>query len=323
MSSKPAAKPAFTVKGADPSKDTAPAPARMASTSGQKVVTLGQMDIGKFRLGTELKSGTNGDKYVELFYDDARFTYDVCKLPEYARCPFKAGPARSKETGKELGNAWSIAVEVTNEQVANWNEFETWLIENCKKFMHEAFPPKNAKAPPITEPEFARKFNSLVRGADVDKGYAATIRMAVQHEPVDANGNPRTMPKIFKAHLKENPTTGRKGITKPIAGTINDLDRGSAIVPVAALSRGIYFGGTGWGIKMPLSTAYVLTNCATSNGPSVDTSGVEIFDEETPDDDHLAKRQRNDEPFSGGGGFGGQFDDCGLGEAQALLTSSA
>ena len=62
-------------------------------SSGQKVVTLGQMDINKFRLGTELKSGINGDKYVELFYDDARFTYDVCKLPEYARCPFKAGPA--------------------------------------------------------------------------------------------------------------------------------------------------------------------------------------------------------------------------------------
>ena len=130
MSSKPTAKAAFTVKGADPSKDTAPAPARTASTSGQKVVTLGQMDIRKFRLGTELKTGTNGDKYVELFYDDARFTYDVCKLPEYARCPFKAGPAKSKETGKELGNAWSIAVEITNEQVANWNEFETWLIEN-------------------------------------------------------------------------------------------------------------------------------------------------------------------------------------------------
>ena len=67
----------------------------------------------------------------------------------------------------------------------------------------------------------------------------------------------------------------------------------------------------------------MLTNCAISNGLAVDTSGVEIFDEETPDDDHLVKRQRVDEPFAGGGGFGGQFDDCGLGEAQALLTASA
>lgn len=319
MSSKPAAKPAFTVKGADPSKDTAPAPTRTASTSGQKIVMLGEMDISKFRLGTELKKGNNGDKYVELFYNDSRFTYEVCKLPNYARCPFKAGPYKNKETGQEQGSGWNIQVEITQEQLANYNEFETWLIEGCKKFMHEAFPPKNKSAPPITEAEFARNFNSLVRGADVEKSYAPQIRMAVQHEPVDANGNPRTMPKIFKAHLKENLNTGKKGITKPIAGTINDLDRGSAIVPVAALSRGVYFGGTGWGIKMPLSTAYVLTNCASSNGPSVDTSGVEIFDEETPEDDNVqVKRQRFEEPFAGGD----QFED-GLNEAQALLTASA
>ena len=319
MSSKPAAKPAFTVKGADPSKDTAPAPARMASTSGQKIVMLGELDIDKFRLGTELKKGNNGDKYVELFYDDARFTYEVCKLPNYARCPFKAGPYKNKETGQEQGSGWNIQVEITQEQLANYNKFETWLIENCKKFMHEAFPPKTDKMPPITEPEFVRKYNSLVKGADPAKGYAPQIRMAVQHEPVDTNGNPRTMPKIYKAHLKENPATGKKGITKPIAGTVNDLDKGSAIVPVAATSRGVYFGGTGWGIKTPLSTAYILTNCSTANGPSVDTSGVEIFDEETPEDDNVqVKRQRVDEPFVGGD----QFDD-GLGEAQALLTASA
>ena len=319
MSSKPAAKPAFTVKGADPSKDTAPAPARMASTSGQKVVMLGELDIDKFRLGTELKKGQNGDKYVELFYDDARFTYEVCKLPNYARCPFKAGPYINKETGQEQGSGWNIQVEITQEQLANYNKFENWLIENCKKFMHEAFPPKTDKMPPITEPEFVRKFNSIVKGADPTKGYMPQIRMAVQHEPVDANGKPRTMPKIYKAHLKENPATGKKGITKPIAGTINDLERGSAIVPVAATSRGVYFGGTGWGIKTPLSTAYILTNCSTANGPSVDTSGVEIFDEETPEDDNVqVKRQRVDEPFAGGD----QFEDS-LNEAQALLTASA
>ena len=66
------------------------------------------------------------------------------------------------------------------------------------------------------------------------------------------------MPKIFKAHLKENPSTGKKGITKPIAGSVNDLDRGSAIVPVAALSRAasILLRHRLGRVKMPLSTAY-------------------------------------------------------------------
>ena len=44
--------------------------------------------------------------------------------------------------------------------------------------------------------------------------------------------------------------------------------------------------------------------------------------ESSEDDNVLVKRQRVDEPFSGVG-FGGQFDDGGLSEAQALLTSSA
>ena len=322
--SKPAAtkKAAFTVAGADASKDSAPAPVRTASPTGTTAVTLGQMDISKFRMGTELKTGNQGDKYAELFYDDKRFTFDVAKLPDYARCPFKAGPAKNKDN-VQLGDAWSIAVEISPEQAANWAAFEAWLLENCKKFMVEAYPPKNAKAPPVSEAEFARNFNSLVRPADVERGYPATIRMAVQHEPVDKNGNAKTMPKIFKAHLKEHPVTGKKCITKPVVGTIMDLDRGSAIAPVAALNRGVYFGGTGWGIKMPLSTAYVLTNCATASGPSVDTSGVEILDEETPEDDNLAKRQRTSDMVPFAGGYGGQFDDGGLAEANALLTASA
>ena len=321
-----AKKPWGAVNGADKTKDAAPPPQLAiadaagrqvpASSGGMAAVKIEDIDLSLMEVVGPVKDGQSGDKYVELKYNGQRLVIEFCKLPDFVRCPFKAGPAKTKE-GAIIGDAWSIAVELTQEQYDKWLAFEQWLYENTKHLKDQAFPPKAGK--PGKEPkgmsddDYEGKFNSLLRPADVDRGYKATLRLAVQHEPVDKQNKPRTMPKIFKAHLKTHPATGKLSITRPILGKIDDLDRNSAIVPVAALSRGVYFGGTGWGMKFPLATAYVLTNMSSNSGPAVDTSGVDILDEETPDDDNVppAKRIRasDDVPFQGGAGEMNQFGE--------------
>ena len=101
----------------------------------------------------------------------------------------------------------------------------------------------------------------------------------MEHKAINAKtGKPNRMARILKTHLKG------AGITKPIAGTVADLTDNCAVAPVAGLNRGIYFTSVGWGMKFRLEEAYVLTNLGGTTGPAVDTSGVTILDEETPDD---------------------------------------
>ena len=267
-----------------------------AAICGGGAVKIEDMDLALLEIVGDVKDGQSGDKYVELKYNGERLVLEFCKLPDYARCPFKAGPAKTKD-GAVIGDAWSIAVELTPEQYDKWLAFEQWLYEHTKHLKDKVFPPRAGKAgreaKGMSDDDYEGKFNSLLRPPDVDKGYKPTLRLAVQHEPVDKQGRPRTMPTILKAHLRG------QAITKPVVGTIADLDKNSAIVPVAALSRGVYFGGTGWGVKFPLSTAYVLTNMASASGPAVDTSGVQILDEETPDDTDPALETMNKKQRTG------------------------
>ena len=71
--------------------------------------------------------------------------------------------------------------------------------------------------------------------------------------------------------------------TRPKAGSVSDLARGAAVVPVIALVRGVYAGQTGLGCKFAGTAIDVLTNLQRTNEPAVDYSGVEFVDEETPD----------------------------------------
>ncbi|MAX25986.1 MAG: hypothetical protein CMJ19_15930 [Phycisphaeraceae bacterium] len=311
------------IAGADRTKDLAPAPVRAGGAGGggdtgpSTVITIDELDLGKLSVGKELQEGRNGDKFLELLYDGKRLVIAPCKLPDYVRCPFAAGPPKGST---DPDASYSIVCEITVAQFDKWTALENWLIENTKQFRDKAWgaPAARAgKAPKgMTEDEYENKFKSIVRPANVEMGYKPNMRFFVEHKAMNSKtGKPNRLPRILKTHLKGG------GITKPIAGTVGDLTDNCAIAPVAGLNRGIYFTSVGWGMKFRLEEGYVLTNLGGTTGPTVDTSGVTILDEETPEEEATRftgapaltysdnKRQRADGDIVPFPQMLGQFDD--------------
>ncbi len=300
----------FTVAGADASKDKAPAPVRTAGKPGNQTVHIDDLDLTKIEIGTEVKKGNNGDKYVECKYDGGNFCIDFAEPPDFIRSPFKAGPPVNKDK-QQLGNAWSISVEFTQERVDKWKKLEDMVIEHCLKLPRdECFPPKSERAPSVTDGEFVGKFNSILKPADLANGYPANFRLFVQHEAIDSTTKtPRTMPAIFTCKRKRDPDSDEWGITKAKRGSIEDLVAKSSIACVGQLSRGIYFGGTGWGMKFRLSQAYVYTNMTETSGPQINTSNVKILPDDSEDEAEPPKKLLStNEPFAGDG-INDQFPD--------------
>ena len=280
------------VNQADPAKDDgAPAPKKVA-VGGFATVLLQDLDVAKLSVGSELKEGANNSKYLELFYEGKRFELAICKLPDYVRSPFKCAAYTDKETGKVINSNHSISVELAPAQLAKYRELEAWLCDSVSAFREEAFPPKNGMAKATTHDDFVGKFNTLVKQHGE---YPPTLRIAVSHEPVDENGKARKLPNLQKCHLRED------AITRPVPAKVTDLVSNAAIVPVASFTRnGVYFTTTGWGVKLTLQAAHILSNMTAASGSQVDTSSVKVLDEETPEDDddvHAAKSE-DEEPKS-------------------------
>lgn len=275
------------VNGADAAKDGgAPAPKKVA-VGGFASVLLQDLEVSKLSVGSELKEGANNSKYLELFYDGKRFELSICKLPDYVRSPFKCAAYTDKETGKTINSNHSISVELTPTQLAKYRALEAWLCEHVSAFREGAFPPKNGMAKATTHDDFVGKFNTLVKQHGE---YPPTLRIAVSHEPVDENGKARKMPNLQKCHLRDD------AITKPVPAKVTDLVSNAAIVPVASFTRnGVYFTTTGWGVKLTLQAAHILSNMTAASGSQVDTSAVKVLDEETPEDDDDVPAKSEDE----------------------------
>jgi hypothetical protein len=242
-------------------------------------VLLDDLDVSKLSVSGGVQHGL-ADRYVQILYGGDKLAIEFARLPHHTFAPFEAGPPTRIVDGKKqkLSEQWSILIELTENQVLKWREFENWMHEAISKFKDELCPnkPRNGVVPPTSSEQFADKFNSLLRAADVEKGYPATIRLAVQHELIDMEGRTRMVPPIHLTTLNGNK------ITKPAKGEITNLSRGCAIVPMASLSRGVYGGGAGWGVKMQLSVAYVILNRSRSSGPEISLDGVEVTEDETP-----------------------------------------
>lgn len=290
----------FSVVGADATKDKAPAPVRMAGRAGNKTIHINDLDVSKLEVSKEIKTGNNGDKYVELKYQGSNFCIDFAEPPDFVRSPFKAGPPKTAD-GNQLGTAWSISIEFTPEWADKWTLVENHLIEECKKLARDQiFPPKSSRTPSVTDAEFEGKFNSILKPADLVNGYPHGFRLAVQHEAVDSStGQPRTMPAIFTCKRKLHPVTNEWCITKAKRGDVNNLVAKSAIACVAQLSRGIYFNPTGWGMKFRLAQAYVYTNMTETSGPQVNLSNVKVIEDDSEDEAEAPKRLRTNDPFAG------------------------
>jgi len=235
-------------------------------------VLLEKLDLGKIEFSNKVENGNQGDKFVRANLDGGRIEIALATLPNFSRAPFDAGPPKTAD-GAQLGTAYSLAVELTPEQYDKWVAFEALVVKKLQPLRNELFPADaKKKKGGLTEENFADKYNTKLSPANVEKGYPAILRMHIETDP------DRPAPKIQLMHLLE----GNK-CTRPKAGSVSDLTRGAAVVPVIALVRGVYAGQTGLGCKFAGTAIDVLTNLQRTNEPAVDYSGVEFVDEETPD----------------------------------------
>ena len=220
-----------------------------------------------------VESGHQGDKFVKIFLDNERITLGVCKLPTFTRIPFKAGPYTNSE-GKNLNESWNMSVDITPAQCTEYLEFEEKMKRELYSKCDELLPPKAGAKKGMSKESFEEKFNSLIKPANAEKGYPATIRVSVQHEAEDKNGRKNTMPLIQTCDLTDD-----NKITKRVTATVDNLDEKSAVVPVCNVVRGVYGGGTGWGLKLTLVNCTILKNKGGDTQIGPDLSGVEELDE--------------------------------------------
>ena len=269
------------------------APSLPLGGAGLTPVTLRDIDVSKLEVGKEIKKGSIGDRFVELTYEGKRVAIQFGKFWEYKRSPFKAGaPKMNPDAG------WGMLVEIEQDEYEAWLKVEEKLLgelaPKCSElFEHTQKAPKPGKEPKkMTVQEFEGSFNSVLRAADPDKGYKANFKVHVQHEEVGADGKPRRMPKITKANLKSSEQG--YGYNKEEVGTVHDLERNTAISPIATLSRGIYFGTTGWGLKFTLDSAKIWKNMSGNSGPTFDESDRIFFPESDDEDEKPTKKLKVD-----------------------------
>ena len=250
-------------------------------------VLLDELDVSKIELGKVTEGKSKLDQFVPLSYEGGRLHIALAKLPDYTRAPFKAAPGKDKHGNELPGDpAWGMAFDLTDEQYKKFHEFEEAVITKL-------FPQRNELLPElaeskkdrggVTEENVRDAFKSKLKPANEDKGYAANLRVFVQHNPE------RPMTKVSKMHLKER-ADGTKYITKPVQGSLADLQNDRlAVVPVISLVRGVYSGQTGVGLKFELTACDVLTNLRETNVPEPNRDGVEASDEPTPEDEPVIK----------------------------------
>lgn len=278
-------------KRANVGEDPAPTLPLGGGNGSVAAVTVRDIDVTKFEIGKELKPGKVGDRFLDLKYAGKRFAIQWGEFWEYKRAPFKAGPPKMN-----LEGGWGMQIEIEQDEYDKWVEVEETLVAALKDRRGELFETKKASKPgkepkELSVTDFEDKFNSILKPADVDKGYKAQMRVSVQHEAKGPEGRPNRMPRISKANLKSNDKG--YGWNKEEPATIDDLNANISVSPIAELSRsGIYFGGTGWGLKFNLESAMIWKNMSANTRPEFDTSNRQPFPESDDENDekHGAKK---------------------------------
>ena len=213
--------------------------------------------------------GTVPTKRVEIVIGELSSNADQHKP---VRAPFDAGVA--KQNGVELGTAWGWTLELDDEQFRNYSKLEKHCMDKTGAMRHELLPSQSKKAgkASFTTERFCSEFNSKLVAADPTKGYKSYLRIHVESDPN------KLMPTILKTHRKGNK------FTKPVAGTIHDLKKGSVGKFKIALSRGQYGGKVGSGLKFTLTDAMLIENERETGANGLSTDGMEFLDEDTPTD---------------------------------------
>ncbi len=260
-------------------EEAAPAP-KLARNAP---VLLDELDVSKIELGKVQDGKSKLDQFVPLSYNGQRLHIALAKLPDYTRAPFKAAPGKDKHGNELPGDpAWSMQFDLSDSQYKKFHDLEeaviTKLFPQREQLLPELAETKKDRGG-VTEENVRDAFKSKLKPANEEKGYAANLRVFVQHQP------DRPQCKVSKMHLKER-ADGTKYITKPMQGGLADLQNDRlAVVPIISLVRGVYSGGTGVGLKFELTACDILTNLRETNVPEPNRDGVEASDEPTPEDE--------------------------------------
>jgi len=262
-------------------------------------VLIEDIDVSKIEFGP-VEDGEK-DRYCRIKYDGGRFEFSFADLPKFARMSFKAGPFEgNKDTPRREGDEkWSTRVELTPDQYNKWVAIEEKFNSDMEAHRVAAYPHDvKKKELPCSKEVFRSKFRTSVVAADTEKGYAASMKVAVEHEQ-------GKQPRIQRLHVLDGPN-GELECTRPKPGTIHQLVAKCAISGGGTIKRGGYFGNFGHGLKVTLTWADIVVNKQESAGPAPNYGGVKWSDAPTPDDDDEYPGQQGGEGSEAGGEEGEQ-----------------
>ena len=254
-------------------------------------VLIENIDVSKLEFGP-IEEGEK-DRYCRIKYDGGRFEFSFADLPNFARMSFKAGPFEgNKDTPRRDGDEkWSTRIELTPAQYDKWVAIEEKFNNDMEKHRVAAYPHDvKKKELPCSVEVFRSKFRTSVVAADLEKGYAASMKVAVEHEQ-------GKQPRVQRLHVLDGPN-GEKECTRPKPGTIHQLVAKCAISGGGTIKRGGYFGNFGHGLKVTLTWADIVVNKQESAGPAPNYGGVKWSDVPTPDDDENEDQDAAEEPVA-------------------------
>ena len=149
-----------------------------------------------------------------------------------------------------------------------------------------AFEDKTLQAAADNSPKwFGKEYNK----SQVEISFSSRVK------PQKDEGRPLTLAlKVFSEGYRKTEVVvvewkGEK-LTKPVPGTLEDIDKGSMVVPIVRVQGGVYFlAGGGFGISMVAASVMVVkgTPPGASGGSSsfaFDMGGVETADSEEDED---------------------------------------
>jgi hypothetical protein len=239
-------------------------------------VLIENMDVSKLEFGPVEKG--DQDRYCRIKYDGGRIEFSFADLPNFARMTFKAGPFQgNKDMPRREGDEkWSTRIELSQAQYDKWVAIEEKFNNDMEKHRVEAYPhDKKKKEQPISVEVFRSKFRTSVVASDPEKGYAASMKVAIKHEE-------GKQPRVQRLYLVDGPN-GEKKCTRPKPGNIHQLAAKCAVACGGTVERGGYFGNFGHGLKVTLTYADIVINRQESGGPAPNYSNVEWTDELPPD----------------------------------------
>ena len=251
---------------------------------------LGRLSLREFSSACGLIGVPAGEadiarEFRKIDLDLSRFTLGFCTVNAHTHIPFKAGPYTAPGAGDKdpARNAWQMLINITPEQFDAYSLFEENLKKANMDKRDELYPQvlakSGAKKVGMSKEMFEDKFNSVLKPADVEAGYPATMRVTVPHETEGFGGRVNVLPKIQTTNLNDNNTCSKRKL-----GSINDLNAKSAVVPTVNVVRGLYAGNQGWGIKLTLVNSLIILNKSGVASQEIDMSGVtELSDDDEED----------------------------------------